>query len=326
MFGLQEGLDPDFHHGLVIGLNAVIVAVAENEPRVLVIREPSKYGGSSKEGFLPFGPFHPLQHRTLDMGLRSWVEAQTELKLGYVEQLYTFGDKGRDPREEKGGPRVISIGYLALVSEAGETGIANTGWNRWYRHFPWEDWRIGKPPILDEVIEPRLNEWSQKSKKKSTREDRASRIERIFASDITTWNDELVLERFELLFEAGLVSEKKNQKKGFETGHPLAFDHRRILATAIGRLRSKIKYRPVVFELMPPSFTLLQLQKLVEALSGKLLHKQNFRRLLENNGLVEPTGQIEAKTGGRPAKTFRFRRNLLDERETVGMKLPSTRG
>ncbi|MCW9033028.1 MAG: hypothetical protein OQJ97_02330 [Rhodospirillales bacterium] len=325
MFGLQEGLDPDFHHGLVIGLNAVIVAVADDEPRVLVIRETSQFGNLNKEAFLPFGPFHPLQHRTLDMGLRAWVEAQTELNLGYVEQLYTFGDKGRDPREEKGGARVISIGYLALVSEAGETGVANTGWNRWYNHFPWEDWRQGKPVILDEIIEPRLKEWIAKAKKPSTQQDRTARMERVFAKDLGTWNDELVLERFELLFEAGLVTEKKNQKKGFETGQPLAFDHRRILATAMGRLRSKIKYRPVVFELMPPTFTLLQLQKLVEALSGKLLHKQNFRRLLDNNGLVEPTGQIETKTGGRPAKTFRFRRDLLAERETLGMKLPTSR-
>src|SRR3974377_1346426 len=70
----------------------------------------------------------------------------------------------------------------------------------------------------------------------------------------------------------------------------MAADHRRVLATAIGRLRGKIKYRPVVFELMPPSFTLLQLQRTVEALSGVRLHKQNFRRLVEHQGLVEETG------------------------------------
>ena len=68
-------------------------------------------------------------------------------------------------------------------------------------------------------------------------------------------------------------------------------DHRRILATGIARLRAKIKYRPVVFELMPPPFTLLQLQRAVEALAGRLLHKQNFRRLIEQQGLVEETGE-----------------------------------
>ena len=58
-------------------------------------------------------------------------------------------------------------------------------------------------------------------------------------------------------------------------------DHRRILATGMARLRAKIKYRPAVFELMPPTFTLLQLQVAVEALAGRGLHKQNFRRLIE---------------------------------------------
>src|SRR4029077_10697318 len=89
---------------------------------------------------------------------------------------------------------------------------------------------------------------------------------------------------------------------------PMAADHRRVLATAIGRLRGKIKYRPVVFELMPPAFTLLQLQRTVEALSGVRLHKQNFRRLVEHQGLVEETGGISAETGGRPAPLPRLPR------------------
>jgi hypothetical protein len=98
-------------------------------------------------------------------------------------------------------------------------------------------------------------------------------------------------------------------------------DHRRILATAVGRLRGKIKYRPVVFELMPPAFTLLQLQRTVEALAGVRLHKQNFRRLVEQQGLVEETGAISAATGGRPARLVRYRREVLLERPTPGLRL-----
>ena len=64
----------------------------------------------------------------------------------------------------------------------------------------------------------------------------------------------------------------------------MRFDHRRILATAIARLRGKLKYRPVVFELMPREFTLTELQRTVEAISGRRLHKQNFRRLVEAGG------------------------------------------
>ena len=109
------------------------------------------------------------------------------------------------------------------------------------------------------------------------------------------------------------------------SGLPMAADHRRILATAIGRLRGKIKYRPVVFELMPPAFTLLQLQRTVEALSGVRLHKQNFRRLVEQQGLVEETGGISAKTGGRPARLVRFRREVVLERPAPGLRMRAGR-
>jgi hypothetical protein len=105
----------------------------------------------------------------------------------------------------------------------------------------------------------------------------------------------------------------------------MAFDHRRILATAMSRLRGKLKYRPVVFELLPPAFTLLRLQQTVEALAGMGVHKQNFRRLVEQGGLVEGIGEWERGTGGRPAEKFRFRREVLVERPAPGMRLPVTR-
>src|SRR5262249_53942002 len=82
-------------------------------------------------------------------------------------------------------------------------------------------------------------------------------------------------------------------------GEPMRFDHRRILATAIARLRGKLKYRPVIFELMASEFTLTELQRTVEAISGRRLHKQNFRRLVETTALVEPTGETSAAAGRR---------------------------
>jgi hypothetical protein len=141
------------------------------------------------------------------------------------------------------------------------------------------------------------------------------------------------LERYELLYEAGLVEESQREQgasgidvreaeAGAGVGRPMALDHRRILATALGRVRGKIKYRPVVFELLPETFTLLQLQRVVEALSGIRLHKQNFRRLLERGGLVEGTETYDASAGGRPAERFRFRREVLRERSTPGVGLP----
>jgi hypothetical protein len=78
---------------------------------------------------LPFGPFDPEGHRTFEIALRAFVTEQTGFDLGYVEQLYTFGDKGRDaPRAEvgAGAARVVSIGYLALTPAAVETDGLDT--------------------------------------------------------------------------------------------------------------------------------------------------------------------------------------------------------
>ena len=72
---------------------------------------------------------------------------------------------------------------------------------------------------------------------------------------------------------------------------------------------------------MPETFTLLQLQRCVEALAGKLVHKPNFRRLIEQQELVEDTGETSQETGGRPAKLFRFRRAVLAERAIAGNQI-----
>ena len=136
------------------------------------------------------------------------------------------------------------------------------------------------------------------------------------------WDDERVLERYELLYEAGLLAEAARDGRPAAKdwaslpplGRPMMFDHRRILATAMSRLRGKLKYRPVIFELMPETFTLFDLQRVVEAILGSYLHKQNFRRLVESAGLVEPAGGVAARTGGRPARVYRFRRSVLLER------------
>jgi hypothetical protein len=96
-------------------------------------------------------------------------------------------------------------------------------------------------------------------------------------------------------------------------------------ATALGRIRGKLTYRPVVFELLPSEFTLLELQATVEALAGVRLHKQNFRRLMDRNRLVDGTGKRAASTGGRPAELFRFRPEVLLERPRPGVGLPYRR-
>ena len=316
--------------GVLIELSAAIVAISDDAPKILLV------GGDASDPRpgLPCGPFDPAGHRTLEEGLRTWVVQQTGLRLGYVEQLYTFGDRFRDPQERAGGPRPVSVGYLALVNPAGSSGESQMtgGWIDWYRSFPWEDWRAGTPAILNQPIAPRLAAWAEDAASKGERQQRRERMELTFAFGETPWDNERVLERYELLYEAGLVAETtrdglmptaaKSDSGGLNSGTSLIKDHRRILATAMGRLRAKIKYRPVIFELMPPAFTLLQLQRAVEALAGGRLHKQNFRRLVAHEGLVEPTGHISGQTGGRPAELFRFRRGVVLERPAPGVRLP----
>jgi hypothetical protein len=299
-----------------IELHAVLVAVTAEDARVLTIAD----GKALPSGALESG------HRTLQAGVRSWVERQTHHPLGYVEQLYTFADRGRT--QDGAGGRGISISYLGLTREAQAGAKEVPGWRSWYRYFPWEDWRAGPPAMVADEIAPRLRAWEAGSPDAATKRERGRRVEVNFALGDGRWNEELVLQRYELLYEARLVPEAGTAKKPLAqpiAGEPMMHDHRRILATGIARLRSKIKYRPVVFELMPANFTLLQLQRAVEALAGRRLHKQNFRRLIEQQGLVEETQERTTETGGRPAKLVRFRRELVQERAVAGTKLPLTR-
>ncbi len=205
------------------------------------------------------------------------------------------------------GPRVVSVGYLALTRATGELKAPDTLWRDWYRYFPWEDWRDDQPAIIDRVIAPALTAFAQCRRRTRDAEVRRERARLCFGLDGLAWDEEKVLERYELLYEAGLVEEARRDGRAERSNCPapplgasMIFDHRRILATAIARLRGKMKYRPVVFELMPPAFTLLELQRTVEAISGIRLHKQNFRRLVEGQGLVEGTGKF-AIAGARPA-------------------------
>lgn len=318
---------------ILIGLSAVIVSVQSQEPKVFIVRgaEHALSAGvhpTNEEGdALPFGPFEPDKHATLELGLRSWVTSQTPLNPGYVEQLYTFGNRGRYAGQAAESSRVVSIGYLALTQPEQTKITDKVFWGDWYSYFPWEDWREGRPKIISDVIELGLKRWVASAESKDEKANRRMRADLCFGLDDIPWDEEKVLERYELLYEARLVYESIRDK-GIKVdyvlvpGRSMLYDHRRILATAMGRLRGKLKYRPVVFELVPPEFTLLHLQKTVEAIVGHTLHKQNFRRLVEGSGMVEEiAGKKSAEAGGRPAALFRFRRDVVFERPAPGVKL-----
>lgn len=318
---------PGRQDAVTVELGAVIVAVTPDGPQVLILH-PDR----SRPAALPSGPLKP-HHRTIDAGLRTWVEEQTGFCLGYVEQLYSFGDANRHASARAQPGRALSIGYLALVHEDTPRLIDASEWRSWYEFFPWEDWRDGKPEILVSVRDG-IAGWIAEAPHGEYR-SREERAQLTFGDPDGHWNEELALERYELLYEIGLVPEAHRdgaacwapREAAIMDAESLQADHRRILATAISRLRGKIKYRPVVFELMPESFTFLELQRAVESLSGVELHKANFRRLVEHQGLVEDTGEKSSATGGRPASLFRFRREVLLERSASGVGLtPIRRG
>lgn len=317
--------------GAIINLIGVIVAVTDEVPRVLVIEQNGEFG-------LPNGPFDPVNHASLEEGLRALVEAQTGLDLFYVEQLYTFGNRFRNPAEVAGGPRVVSVAYIALTHEA-PVGGDEVAWGDWYDFLPWEDWRGGRPRLIDDTIDPALQRWIRQGANAKRRKVRQERVHVTFGDRQASEMDAVLsLERFELLYEASLAGEAERDRllatddaaavsarSSEDLGTMLAGDHRRVLATALGRLRGKLAYRPVVFELLPGEFTLLQLQRVAEALSGAKLHKQNFRRLVTNADLVEAIGRTTAVGRGRPAELFRFRREVLGEKLTVGLSRPIMR-
>ena len=151
------------------------------------------------------------------------------------------------------------------------------------------------------------------------------------ACTAAAWNEELVLERYELLYEAGLVAEAARERasggrqRAGTAGWRWRSDHRRILATAIGRLRGKIKYRPVVFELMPPAFTLLAVAAHRRGDVRGAAAQAEFPPPRRAAGPRRGDRRDRAATGGRPARLVRFRREVLLERPAPGLRLRPAR-
>jgi hypothetical protein len=356
---------PD-HNAVMIELTAVIVAVTAEEPRVLTVHDGRNPEALPTGPFESGHPTLQIGLRSWVERQTHHPLGYVEQLYTFADRDRTQDrsqDYAHDRSQDGAGERLVSISYLGLTreedaagsgaaegarrarhdgnalprrgaaapgsngrGEAGETP-ARPVWQSWYRFLPWEDWRSGPPALVGRVIAPRLRAWAKSAGSSAMRHERRNRIEIAFGLSGRAWNDELALQRYELLYEAGLVPEARRHAHVIDPlpGAAMLHDHRRILATGIARLRAKIKYRPVVFELMPESFTLLALQRAVEALAGQRLHKQNFRRLIDQQGLVEDTGEVATQTGGRPAKLVRFRREVLLARAVAGTKLPLSR-
>ena len=295
----------------IVELVPVLIAITNGSLRVLTVAQGE---------LLPNGLLAPLRH-SLQAGVRMWVAKQTSQPMGYVEQLYTFVDTRR--QNEQGLP-VLYVSYLGLVREAADSILhPDAKWQDCYGYFPWEDLRTDGGQR--DAIVSRLRIWANSADTEEVRQKRLKRIHLCWGVEPENWSEEYVLQRYEMLYESGLIAEATELQENFDfalTGQPMRHDHRRVLATALSRLRAKIKYRPVIFELMPPEFTLLQLQNSVEAISGRLLHKQNFRRQIQQQNLIEPSDTGVSGSKGRPAQLYRFRDDVLPDQLISDIGLP----
>lgn len=297
-------------HGIV-ELVTVLVAVTDYTARVLTVKDGRE---------LPSGALSPIHH-SLQAGVRDWVHKQTAQPMGYVEQLYTFVDTHRQNQD---GLPVLYVSYLGLVNEAQDLA-ADAIWCDWYQYFPWEDTRCTTWQARIEYILQALKHWADNAPSRVQSNKRHQRIQIVWGTGTYTWMDDMVLLRYEMLYEAGLITESPTLLQGFDIGQTGIYmnkNHRRVLATALARLRAKIKYRPVIFELMPEQFTLLALQKSIETLTGCTLHKQNFRRQIFHQALIEPCSKDTVGMRGRPAQLYRFKDNVLLERSLSSTRLP----
>ncbi|SMY13021.1 NUDIX hydrolase [Brevibacterium jeotgali] len=289
-------MGPELHAELV----AVVLSVGDDGADVLAPGDPAR---------LPSGPLRD-DHTSLQAGVRAFAADQTGHRLGYVEQLYTFADLGRGQHDH----RTISISYLGLTREIRSAD----DWQSLTTLLPWEDQRDPSAVTLVDDMAAALRPWAERDDSS----ERRRRIAHLFGRDERPWRPELALQRYELLWEAGLVGESPEAPADTPwTGPRMMWDHRRILATGLSRLRAKLQYAPLVAELMPEEFTLGQLQDVVEALIGQRVHTQNFRRSIRQDRLVEATERV-VRTGGRPAQLHRFRREVIEDRRQVGTKAP----
>jgi 8-oxo-dGTP diphosphatase len=213
-----------------VTVDCVVFAVVDEARRVLLIRRgwaPFAGGWALPGGFIEMD-------EDLEAAARRELSEETGLRDLYLEQLYTFGDPGRDPRG-----RVVSVAYYALVDPAGH------------------------------------------------------QLEAASDADAVEW------------FAVDALPE-------------LAFDHQVILETALERLRGKVRYAPLGFELLPSRFTLTQLQRLYEIILGRPLDKRNFRRKIHGMGLLHDTGKTLAGVAHRAPRLYRFDRRRYRELERDG--------
>jgi 8-oxo-dGTP diphosphatase len=213
--------------------DVVIFTVRDGTLHILLVRRAATpYAGRYA---IPGGFVHDAE--SLEAAARRELAEETGVRDVYLEQLYSFGDPGRDPRG-----RVVTVAYFALIASDRMTLTAGSdaAEARW---FP-----VAEVPSL-------------------------------------------------------------------------AFDHRRILDYALERLRNKLEYTTVGFQLLPEKFTLGELQAVYEAILGKRIDKRNFRRKIGLLGILTPLREWQ-RTGRKPARLYRFSARRFEKLKDKGILFP----
>jgi hypothetical protein len=305
--GTDEGSP---YGGFAVELTACLLSVDGDEPVVLLDDESNPLRAR-----FPSVAFDPEAHDCLNIGVRAWLAESTGLDVGSLEQVHTA--RRHSPvgsRGEEGS--ALSIGFLGLVPPQQRSMVGRGVWRNCLEFMPWEDRRrrggltgherVGQALLRQVETSTLLGEHAI--------ERQMRRIRAAFGIDGAPWDEAQTLERFSLLY----AIDPQFNEGGMDALYPapvaMVRDHLQILSAAMGRLRSRLRVRPIAVDLVPPVFTLLDLQRSAEAILGPSLHKQNFRRYVEGAGVIEATGTMRQQTGGRPAQLFRFRREGTPER------------
>lgn len=225
-------------------------------------------------------------NESLDEAAARELKEETGIDGLYMEQLYTWGDTGRDPRT-----RVISVSYMTLADadslkmEAG-SDAEEAGWFT-VRYSLVKNTRFAFP-------------------KGHVREEK-------YLLELDG-NDE----RLSATIKKTTTVEGKVTKVRWEIEESLgiAFDHAKIIAYGLERLRNKIEYTDIVFNLMPDYFTLTELQQVYEVILGKELIKANFRRKIAD--MVQPTNRYTKDKAHRPSRLYRFNPHWSEKQNQLG--------
>ena len=216
------------------------------------------------------------EKETLQDAVNRSLAEKTNIKDIYLEQLYTWGDPLRDPRT-----RVISTSYMGLVDS--------------------DNIQIKAGKYVDDIswFDVQLKTIKEENKEKKNGYYKTEEIE------ILLTNKNIVLKS-----RVKVVKELVNGNLIIYTQilqSDLAFDHAKVLIYAIERLKNKVEYTTIAFNLMPERFTLTQLQQVYEILLDKPLLKANFRRKIAD--MVIETEEQEENAGHRPSKLYKFNNN-----------------